>query len=892
MLGLKLREEFSGRHLRGTMISFTNKRGTGALDRTAKEFLDITYPSVDLLKTVEAIQPGQARPVVIIGARGQGKSHLMAAVSHMLKDPSAGEAWCRDWATATKNEELGQIKLRSTMHVIAQSMELHQYKFLWDLLFDQHPNGQVAKGIWEHQGSQKTEVPGYDIVVKMFQEQPTMLILDEFQTWYEGLTNSKQYPWRTWAFNFIQILSQIAENNPELLSLVVSVRDGASDAAQQIYRVNPIRVDFKGPQAKKDRQRLLLYRIFENHLNVQSGDIKSLIRPHFDEFLRLNHVSGSEHDSKLQEFVEAWPYSPELMQLLDDQVLIATDAQDTRDLIRYLVDVFKTAGEKSPVITAADFSITDAKSVVASLLDSVANAMHRDLRDKALRNKEAVEQALRSGGQTVPHLDEVLSSLWLRSLSLETQAGAEAHVLQVDITRNQPIDDNQFQAELALIEENSFNIHRKGSRLVFLNEENPQAKLMAHAKNDRLFENGSDLDHLADEIRYVLAGADGVSQGNRVIVLKRNWDKNPWSEVDERDHPQNWDNRIPVVVVPNPGVTDGELGKWLKDFVNKHRNTVRFLLPKKGTEHVFYDKALMVLARAVFLADQWKKADAVYSALHMKYQKELRDQLKIRFDHFAILDQWNFGQPERCTFLPHSHNADGNNILPAIQEITRRDLFIPEDLEALVADAAITNRSVGELLDQLKEPMGGGEHCIPWLGETESKELITRVCAQGKVAINLLGREMMERNPGETEEDAWRRMRGRLGTGRQLDDTTLHQPGSTVSSGGATPQPTAPDWIKEPPAPDNPAPTPTEPFPLPGGGLFGGSGHQQRLETPPTSALSLLGKLESWGVNAGTSLHNLNLNVGNLTGAQLEKLLKNLPDGLTYGLEVDKEERE
>jgi len=893
MLGLKLREEFTGRRLSGTTISFTNRRGTGALDRSAKDFLDITYPSVDLLKTVEAIQPGQARPVVIIGTRGQGKSHLMAAISHMLKDPDAGEAWCKDWAASTKNEALEQVKLRSNMHVIAQSMELHQYKFLWDLLFDQHEHGKVAQGIWEHKGDQKTEVPGYDIVLKMFQEQPTMLILDEFQTWYEGLTNSKQYPWRTWAFNFIQILSQIAENNPDLLSLVVSVRDGSSDAAQQIYRVNPIRVDFKGPQAKRDRQRLLLYRIFENRLNVQTSDIQTLIRPHLDEFLRLNHVSGSEHESKLRDFIEAWPFSPELMQLLDDQVLIATDTQETRDLLRILVDVFKTAGEKSPVLTAADFSLTNEKSGVASLLDSVANSIHRNLRDKALRNKDAVEQALHTSGQTVPHLEDVLSSLWLRSLSLESQAGAEAHVLQVDITRNKPIDDNQFQAELALIEENSFNIHRKGSRLVFLNEENPQAKLMAHAKNDRLFEDGSDLDHLADEIRYVLAGADGVSQGNRVLVLKRSWDKDPWSEIEERDHPQNWDNRIPILVIPSPGVTDGDLGKWLKEFISKHRNTIRFLLPKKGTEHVFYDKALTVLARAVYLANEWKKADAPYTTLHMKYQKELRDQLKTRFDRFAVLDQWNFGQPEKCTFLTTSHNADGSQILAKIQEITRRELFIPEELQGLITNAATTNRSVADLMEQLKEPMGGGEPCIPWLGETEAKELITRACAQGKVAINLLGREMMERNPGETEEDAWQRMKGRLGAGRQLEDTTLHQPGSTVSSGGATPAPTESFGIAEPLVPGNPVPTPPNVHPpMPGGGLFDSGGHQQRLETPPTSALSLLGKLENWGVNAGTPLHNLNLKVSNLTGAQLEKLLKNLPDGLTYGLEVDKEERE
>jgi hypothetical protein len=56
-----------------------------------------------------------------------------------------------------------------------------------------------------------------------------MLLLDEFQTWYDGLTNTKQYPWKNWAFNFIQILSEIAKEHPELLVLVISVRNGGSD---------------------------------------------------------------------------------------------------------------------------------------------------------------------------------------------------------------------------------------------------------------------------------------------------------------------------------------------------------------------------------------------------------------------------------------------------------------------------------------------------------------------------------------------------------------------------------------------------------------------------------------------------------------------------------------
>ena len=50
MLGLKLREEFTGRRLKGTMIELHNRKGTGALDKSASDFLKITYPSIDIKK--------------------------------------------------------------------------------------------------------------------------------------------------------------------------------------------------------------------------------------------------------------------------------------------------------------------------------------------------------------------------------------------------------------------------------------------------------------------------------------------------------------------------------------------------------------------------------------------------------------------------------------------------------------------------------------------------------------------------------------------------------------------------------------------------------------------------------------------------------------------------
>ena len=53
----------------------------------------------------------------------------------------------------------------------------------------------------------------------------------------------------------------------------------------------------------------------------------------------------------------------------------------------------------------------------------------------------------------------------------------------------------------------------------------------------------------------------------------------------------------------------------------------------------------------------------------------------------------------------------------------------------------------------------------------------------GKVAINLLEIDVIERNPGETEGDAWRRMHARLGAGRYFEGTALHQLVTTVSRG-------------------------------------------------------------------------------------------------------------
>jgi hypothetical protein len=396
-----------------------------------------------------------------------------------------------------------------------------------------------------------------------------------------------------------------------------------------------------------------------------------------------------------------------------------------------------------------------------------------------------------------------------------------------------------------------------------------------------------------------------------VIALPKSWQSDPWSALDEAEQPERWDERLPILVLPEePDNIDQRLGHWIKDHLQKRRNTIRFLLPLSGSTNAFQDRDLLILARAEMKALEWSNQSPEYKKLHNKYQGELRDILKKRFDRFAVLHRWNFAEPSQCRFNVESLKKQGAQIPDGIEEALINDLFVPEDFEDLVQEAAIENSAVGKLLRELQEPRPAGQDCIPWLGETLMKERILRLCAKGKIAINVRSMEFLQAEPGEDEETAWRRLRPKLSyTGRQLDEVFLMEPSAVPTTGGASPPviPTAGD----PSAGSLLGGTGSSPSPVPpiggnissggytasspsGGGIFGGDGEldcKQRitLSNPATSALNLIGKLEGWGIGPATSVAEISIKISAATGAQLKELLKKLPDGMTFELTLEKE---
>ncbi len=930
MLGLKLRDEFLGAHMPGTAIALRTNDNQGAAQKSPDYILSITYPTADVQTALKAISAkNSGRPIVLMGDRGRGKSHIMAVMHHGIQSPEVVESWLKDWGNKIDSDELKNAEMLKGYVPISEPVHNHEYPLLWDLLFDRHPKGQYYRGQFE---SMRQPFPPRTLLEKMFEDQPTCLILDEFQTWYTGLPDKdpksglllKQY-----AFNFVQILSEIAKDRPETLVFVISVLNNQNDAFQQVHRQGPVIIDFRGPSAKQDRQKLLLHRLFDNRRNISESDIITTSGAYATERFRLLHTNKSEAEKERvqQEVFACWPFSPELLDLLEDHILLSSAAQETRDLIRILAQVFRSRGDFVPVITPADFFVDGDSDEVQTLVDSIAvQAGQEKLRQIAQRNLEAV----RDSGVNVPNARELVSAIWMRSMSPGKNAGDTPAILHLDITRRMAIDDNSFQAELALLVENSVNIHGDevpGGPLWFGVSENPRSKVRACAKNNKLWHveavptagqtvyPGKDVQHIRNTLRHIFV-PETTSPPSRVIILGPNWENDPWNDVDEADRPAKWDRPV-LLVVPDqieggPTGVNAALGAWLAKHVQKRRNTIRFLLPATDTQSLFSDEELIYSARCSFLCSRegWG-SDTTYRALHQNFDRPLRDSLKSRFNRFAVLRKWDFQQPQNCAFDIERITGQGGEIPTAVEAKILSDLFDQTEFRHFALKRAKDSDFVGSMLDDLIEPPppNTGE-AIPFLGETKIYEVVLDIAASGDLVLNVGGTWIGRRSEDVTDEDALRYIRAKaFRTGQEMRQIQLGLPGAVGGGTVTVPNP-PPSGTTQPGAggtvsPAGGAGTPYPPGTSGGGGTIGETGEpggtagsgdaipsppipviKNKKSGEPTTGINLSGCFETWGVPSSQTLESARIEFSGLTAQQIKQILQRIPSTFKATLEI------
>ena len=924
MLQLQLRDEFLGSQMPGTAIALRDSDKKGAVERDADFILSITYPTADVQTALRAISTARTgRPIVLNGDRGRGKSHIMAVMHHALASAEKVEGWVSEWGKRPGMEALSGLALQRGFFPISEPVHNHEYPLLWDLLFERHPKGQFYRGKFEALMAQGQYFPPKSLLVEMFTAAPTALVLDELQTWYSGLPDdTPSYKYKSWAFNFIQNLSELAVERPDILILVASVLNNASEAYQQLHRNNPVLIDFRGPTAKQDRLNLVLYRLFKNRDNIPDGEVRGLVAAYAGERFRLrySHLSEAERDRITAEVIQSWPIAPELMELLEDQILMSETAQQARDLIKILAQVYRARGDAVPVITAGDFFVDDDACGVQSLLDSIATAGGQErLREIARRNLETVREV----GAAAPHDRELISALWMRSMSPGKNAGGTRQELHLDITRLNVVDDNAFNGELAVLIENSINIHGEESadgRLHFGVEDNPRTKVRSTARNDKLWQTGAsstagvvvhpgkDIEHIRNTVKYLLV-PEAKQPIARVIILGPNWESDPWTDVEEGDQPDRWDRPV-LIVMPKPllawdspeGSRVQGLGQWLAIYVPKRRNTVRFLMPAAGSKGIYEDAELLFHARCAYLTTIAWKGDGRYSALRTEFEKPLQNALKTRFDRFAVLRRWDYQQPDLCTFEVEQHKAQSaSEIAFAVESKLQSDLFDPDDFKAVVLGFAKAGKLVGPLLDELSEPPATPTtDAIPFLGETAICERLIGIAAKGSIALNVGGTWVVRSSSHASDDEAAGYIRQKAyRTGQELRQMQLGLPSAVggITVAGAKP-PVEPVVVITPIVTPTLQPTPSVKETQNGLTVSGGDLGTMTLPTPqPTPAsvkrteeastgINLTGSFEKWGLSADKQIEATRLEFKDLTVSQIKQILTRIPSSFKAFLEV------
>jgi hypothetical protein len=924
MLGLQLRDEFLSPHMRDTAIVFRRDDGSGALDQNSSDFLKITYPVTDLQKALVAISTARAgRPVVLIGERGRGKSHIMAVLHHSLANPGEATAWLRNWSQRLGSERLTKLVLPTGFLPITEAVHNNEYEYLWDLIFQRHPRGERMRGKFEGLG---VDIPPRSLLEEMFADQPTTLIIDEFQTWFDGLTDEAGEHGRkrrTWTFNFIQNLSELAKDRPEIFMLVVSVRNNQTDAYRQIHRDEPIRVDFRGATARQDRKQMVLHRLFVNRNNIPANDIERLVEVYATERYRLlySHLNIGEKDRIKQEVIEAWPFSPELLALLEDQILLSETAQGSRDLIKVLAQVFLAVPDEKAIITPADFSLDNLDSGVQSLVDALTDSGQERLREVAFRNLTAVQEA--GVDVAVTRIREMLSALWMRSLSAGNQVGGSREEIHLDLTGDIVIDDNLFNDELNQVKENSFNIHEEDGmppRLRFKLEENARARLLVSARNDKHFEDGSDISYLIQYLTHYFMPE--VSEPSVwPVVLGPNWTNQPWEGLEDKFLPEAWDRPALVILPEAPDNLNVVLGQWLIKHLHKYRNTVRFLLPGSDESNIFADDNILIPARASLLGEKWGEKESKYKDEVRNFRSDLDQNLSGRYDRLAIIQQWNAQDPKQCIFLVEELSKNGSALLEEVEEKIRDDIFAPEDFEPLVEEAAEQSKTIGDLLDELKEPpVRAGTNPIPYLGEVETHEQILRIVSKGSVYLNVNG-TWLGKKPEHSDEEAVLKMLKNKASkrGKELYDIILGLPAVVGGDALAPPVPPAP--------PASPSLSgisismfPDDLFPDPGNTPVGGQqannsqgasrsggiepgvidGMENKTDKSPVTSslpitkcseektvLNLGGEFDAWGMESSQKVIQARFKFNGLTVQEIKQLLRRLPPTTKAVLEIE-----
>lgn len=384
------------------LANIKDKTGTH-LEARPEEFLDLTYPTSDVVRVLEEIHrrfvdPGQTSGLFLFeGLKGSGKSHLLLLIYDLFSHKEISREW---------------LNRNGLICDVPDDVIVILNKFTDD------PHGAIWNMILEKLGAPPYEGPTHpkiDIFQEALGDRRVVLIFDELE---QGIKVIRDPAVQAQNIAFLQALSEYG-NRSRQVTLFASVYTDKEEPGSTLKRILPrCTVQFEDNQ---DRSHVILHRLFENHQAFDPAAAAPVMESYLQNWQR--HAPGIDLEDIRKDFVDSYPFSPSLMKIILKRIPSRGGFQNVRGAITFLSNLVRLTYQKWDLITPAAVTLEDrVNTIILKDLDPGGT-----LTSLAKENMDALKERL-------PLVTEMTGTVLLYTLSeAGSQRGASREELIMDL---------------------------------------------------------------------------------------------------------------------------------------------------------------------------------------------------------------------------------------------------------------------------------------------------------------------------------------------------------------------------------------------------------------------------------------------------------------------------
>jgi hypothetical protein len=342
--------------------------------RDAETFFRKTYPTQGLVNLLSAIasrlsgKGGGEAVIQIQTPLGGGKTHSLIALYHLFKNPRAESA----------AELISKVRERAGLDAIPTARVVTFVGTAADPL-GKTPWGELAEQLGNYalleEHDRKRRAPGKDLLHQLLAGAPTLLLMDEVD---EYAVKAKDF--REQVIAFFQELTETVKVLPQC-AVVVTLHSSSpygEEGQRALYQLQQVlgRVEaIYTPVEGEEIYEIIRRRLFED--TPDPSEVRKVADSYWEMYRRLGddvprEVRETAYRDKLR---KAYPFHPEMIDLLFERWSTYTTFQRTRGVLRLLAEVVAdlyTRQHPVPLIQPAHINLANPK-IREELLKHIGN---------------------------------------------------------------------------------------------------------------------------------------------------------------------------------------------------------------------------------------------------------------------------------------------------------------------------------------------------------------------------------------------------------------------------------------------------------------------------------------------------------------------------------------